>query len=558
MSAIRSIQFSFVWALVIGFVVLGNPAVCLAAGDFSASSSGNRSSGEVLNSGIRALGMGDYQGAADCFREYLDMTKGSSLDPVIEVRQGVRYRLAQLLYDDLDDKEQAVVVLEAYIDGKFAYQTLNAYRMLVDCYFELERYEECVDAVNAALEYNEKIQGQSTIPGRSVIPQSDGSAEYEEDKPYSKAEIQALKSKKEKSRIELGEIEDPEKKAKEEEAKYREMIPYSFNDVSENLVIIECKTSIGTMVGSGFVAEMDGKVYIFTNQHVIMGAESIEFKTVTGKKLKPRGVELSKERDIARLPLAEWDEPLQFTETIDASGAVAVFGNSEGSGVATELYGKVNGIGPELVEVSAQFVSGNSGSPVLNEEMKVIGIASYVKYSDTNRMKEGTKFENAVRRFCYRLDGVDWAPVNWRVYNEKYGKPYLSAQGTIDVVFAIINGWYDDPFGRVPTDNLPDSSMNSWARNHNEMADRVGKIVQKNGGSRSQLAKVRDEIKQSAHSLSVITHRLSLEMGKQSEDPSLTEFLRTEFEGYTEALDFTSAVIDQVGEEISKYIDNKI
>jgi hypothetical protein len=265
-------------------------------------------------------------------------------------------------------------------------------------------------------------------------------------------------------------------------------------------------------------------------------------------------------KSISRLPIAEWGEPLKIAEEIRDEGEepVAVFGNSDGSGVATKLYGELLSTGPELVEVSAEFISGNSGSAILNKEMQVIGIASYVKYPDEDEMKEGTKFEGTVRRFGYRLDGVEWGAVNWRQYNDKYGKPYLIAEGTIDAVFEIINNWGDDPFAHAPTENLPDISMNSWARKHNKMADRVQKIVNTQQGSRTQFAKIRDEIKLSAHELAVITHRLSLEMGKQADDPALTEFLRTEFKEYTEALEYYSGELEAAGEEISTYIDNLI
>lgn len=346
------------------------------------------------------------------------------------------------------------------------------------------------------------------------------------------------------------------KAEKEEELKAK--IPYSFSDVADNLVIIECTTSMGKMVGSGFIAEMDGNIYIFTNQHVIMGADSIEFKTVTGKKLQPLSVELSRERDLTRLPLAEWEEPLTIAKEIKDEGEepVAVFGNSDGSGVATKLYGELLSIGPELVEVSADFISGNSGSAILNKEKQVIGIASFVKYPDADKMKEDTKFEGSVRRFGFRLDGVEWVTVNWRQYNEKYGKPYLAAVGMSEAVFEIITGWGNDPFAHAPTENLPDSNMNSWARKHNQMADRVQKIINTQKVSGTQLAKIRDEIKQSAQELAAIIHRLSVEMGKQANDPALTGFLRTEFEEYTKALEDNSAVVKAEGEALSKYIDS--
>ena len=210
----------------------------------------------------------------------------------------------------------------------------------------------------------------------------------------------------EKSDEQTAEEEQAQKEAEEqkkaEQAEIKAQFPYSFDDVSDKLVLIECKGRHGDWSGSGFVAEMNGKTYIFTNQHIVLGADTISFKTAAGEVLRPRAVELSATRDIARLLLQD-HEALTISDNLSMGAPLAVFGNSEGGGVATELYGKVTGVGADLVEVSADFVSGNSGSPVLNLDKEVIGIASYVRYSAPSKMKEGTQFENKVRRFCYRL-----------------------------------------------------------------------------------------------------------------------------------------------------------
>lgn len=351
------------------------------------------------------------------------------------------------------------------------------------------------------------------------------------------------------------EQKDAREKQATDEAEIKLLFDYSFNDVSDNLVIIESKTSSGKMAGSGFIARMGDKTYIFTNQHVILGSDSIEFTTVSGKRLRPLGVELSLERDIARLPIADQPDALVISDNLAMGIPLAVFGNSEGSGVATELYGKVNGVGADLLEVSAEFVSGNSGSPVLNTDKEVIGIASYVRYSQPSKMKEGTQFENKVRRFCYRLTDVRWFPVNWRFYNKKYGKPYLETRSTMEAVFAIINHWYEDPFDRVPTENHPDPSLNRWSSAHNKMVDRVAEIARKRGASRSQLNKVRDEVQHSAHDLASISKRLAREMEEQSEDPALTGFLRDEFEGYAYGLAYASEALEYAGKAIADHID---
>ena len=88
-----------------------------------------------------------------------------------------------------------------------------------------------------------------------------------------------------------------EKKDRETgDVEIKEQFPYSFDDVCDKLVLIECKGRHGDWSGSGFVAVMDGKTYIFINQHIILGADSIRFTTAAGEALRPRAVELAATR----------------------------------------------------------------------------------------------------------------------------------------------------------------------------------------------------------------------------------------------------------------------
>ena len=268
------------------------------------------------------------------------------------------------------------------------------------------------------------------------------------------------------------ELEEAKEKREEAEAEIKAQFSYTFNDVYDKLVIIECKGKHGSWSGSGFVAAMDGKTYLFTNQHIVLGADTISFKTAKGEVLRPRAVELSATRDIARLLLEDQDA-FAVSDNASMGAPLAVFGNSEGSGVATELFGKITGVGAELVEVSAEFVSGNSGSPVLNQDQEVIGIASYVRYSTPSRMKEGTQFENKVRRFCYRLTNVRWARVNWKKYNAEYGYTYRENEAMVETIFNVVNRLYDEPFGRV-TENHTDSTLARWSNQHNRAVNSSG------------------------------------------------------------------------------------
>ncbi len=338
--------------------------------------------------------------------------------------------------------------------------------------------------------------------------------------------------------------------AEEKEMKAR--FGYSFNDVQNHLVLIECEGIKGRSAGSGFVAFMDGKPYLFTNQHIIMGAEQISFKTASGHAVQPLGVELSARRDIARLPLPLDYDALAVSGELAVDDPIAVFGNSEGGGVATELYGKVNGVGSDRIEVSADFVPGNSGSPVLNLDKQVIGIASYIRWKSDDKKGE------EIRRFCYRLDDVEWRPVNWKKYNDAYGKPYRETEMLIDAIFEIIGTWYSDPSSRIPASSCPAGELRYWSDEHNQMVNKIEKMLDKGSCTQVELdrinRKIRTDLIDSAETLSGIceTRARTVRMFS-SKQRDLTGFLDSEFESLAIRLEAVSMVVKQYGKKLEHY-----
>jgi hypothetical protein len=103
---------------------------------------------------------------------------------------------------------------------------------------------------------------------------------------------------------------------------------------------------------------------------------------------------------------------------------VVVLGNSGGGGVVTSLPGELVGIGPDRVEVTAAFIPGNSGSPIVHVPSgRVIGIATYLTRRYDEFAQQGTAGGKpgegtlVVRRFGYRLDKIkQWQPLNWAVF----------------------------------------------------------------------------------------------------------------------------------------------
>ncbi len=340
-----------------------------------------------------------------------------------------------------------------------------------------------------------------------------------------------------------------ERLAKEKEIKAQ--FEYSFNDISSKLVTISCESSIGRSSGSGFIATLEGKTYLFTNQHVILGTDKISFKTAAGEMLRPRSVELATSRDIARLLLADGTEGFGITGKMSIGSPIGVFGNSEGGGVATELYGKVTSVGADVVEVSADFVSGNSGSPVLDLNQEVFGIASYVEsYSDD---EDGSK----TRRFCYRLTGNRWKSVNWKKYNTKYGKLYRDNEQLIDSIFEIANIWYDDPFIRMTADNHPESGLRKWSIEHNRVINRIMRMSDQGTATPHQLEntnkRIRQDMGDSAEALSAVCRKRARQMRMLSQQRELTDFLREEFESFATRLEYAAGRIDRYGKHLSNY-----
>lgn len=188
-----------------------------------------------------------------------------------------------------------------------------------------------------------------------------------------------------------------------------------FSRVKDKLIIVQGDDS----VGSGFIMEMgEGKKYFVTNKHVVDGQKRVAAFRLDGKELHLGAFEVAVNRDLVRFELPVTVDALKAYEgTPNIHDNVYVFGNSDGAGVATDLSGKIVGVGPDDVEVSVPFVQGNSGSAVLNEQGEVIGVATYA-IQDTNPddwTKKGSRFSD-VRRFAVRFINVEWKPMKYEVF----------------------------------------------------------------------------------------------------------------------------------------------
>ena len=176
--------------------------------------------------------------------------------------------------------------------------------------------------------------------------------------------------------------------------------------------------------GSGFVCTIAGKKFALTNQHVVAGRNGVAFTLLDGAALKVGQAAAAVGHDImsfAVFPDVKAMEMMTEVEkNVSIGDPVAVLGNPEGARVIKPLVGRVVGIGPNLVEVDAAFVPGNSGSPILHlKSGKVIGVATYLTLREMDSLT-GRRAPQ-IRRFGFRLDSVkQWQPIVWPVYNEEF------------------------------------------------------------------------------------------------------------------------------------------
>lgn len=153
--------------------------------------------------------------------------------------------------------------------------------------------------------------------------------------------------------------------------------------------------------GSGSIVWHDGEYYLYTNVHVAsMGKLSVSDYSgvdilISDSCQTPQELGV----DLVRFKLlGKPKQALLFADrsSIEQEGEAYAIGDSGGEGVLRTMPGKVIAVGPEKIEVDCNFISGNSGGPIVNSEGELLALASYMTASRSIWAK-GTSLE--IRRF---------------------------------------------------------------------------------------------------------------------------------------------------------------
>jgi tetratricopeptide (TPR) repeat protein len=172
-----------------------------------------------------------------------------------------------------------------------------------------------------------------------------------------------------------------------------ESLPSLIKRIKPSVVIVFAYDNKGEFLklGSGFFISQSGD--IITNYHVLQGASSAEVKTSDGKTYPITYIVAEdEESDIIRLSVgipSQYVDPLSLSKTIPEVGErIIVYGsplgweNTVSDGIVSAIrdipdFGKV-------IQITAPISPGSSGSPVLNMQGEVIGIATFQSIEGQN------------------------------------------------------------------------------------------------------------------------------------------------------------------------------
>jgi|GEM_PF-2517142 len=185
--------------------------------------------------------------------------------------------------------------------------------------------------------------------------------------------------------------------------------------------------------GSAFFCKWKGQFFAVTNAHVLSGNTQFRLTDLKGTTYTTGDIFIGRQFDVAIVRIQE--TPASFLEIMEdpvreasIGDVVVIPGNAKGGDVVTKTVGKVLGVGPELVEVDAKFVPGNSGSPILHEGTgKVLGLATFLTKRAVKLDSDaaGTdsfkgKYRTEMRWFGFRIDTIkEWERVDWPLFSKE-------------------------------------------------------------------------------------------------------------------------------------------
>ena len=187
------------------------------------------------------------------------------------------------------------------------------------------------------------------------------------------------------------------KKAGKKEIKKEKDLPTIFAQTKHSVVLIKTfdrkDKSLG--IGSGFFINAGG--HLISNRHVFRNAHRAEVESLRGKFPVRKVVAESSDCDLVRLAVdigSSGVTPLKISDSLPRIGEkVLVIGNPLGleSTVSDGIVSALRELEPfgTVIQITSPISPGSSGSPVLNMQGEVIGVATF-------QLREGQNLNFAI------------------------------------------------------------------------------------------------------------------------------------------------------------------
>ncbi|MEX2580708.1 MAG: serine protease [Verrucomicrobiales bacterium] len=188
--------------------------------------------------------------------------------------------------------------------------------------------------------------------------------------------------------------------------------------------------------GTGFLCNVDGVTYVYSNAHNFDGAREFRIFDQAGKEYsefvsveiagdgQAHWLDAKRGGDMVRLRLPVYEERALSLDSRQVDDTfvdrrILITGNTKGRGEITKLEGSITGVEPHHILVhNATTQSGNSGSPIVDlETWTVIGILTWGGYNDENPLmrlwsREAEEVREGINRGA-GLAGVRFVPTSF-------------------------------------------------------------------------------------------------------------------------------------------------
>ena len=146
-------------------------------------------------------------------------------------------------------------------------------------------------------------------------------------------------------------------------------------DITESLLLVRSVDCIGrSRSGSAFSIELDGVGRVVTNRHVVEGARSTIVQPLdAGPGVRVREVRISTTADVAVLVLGDTEVPPSLPSGPAATLGQPILTVGFPGAMPTLRQGRVDRVEPGRLLLALEVGAGASGSPVLDEDGRVVG-----------------------------------------------------------------------------------------------------------------------------------------------------------------------------------------